>query len=168
MSDRGAGSRLVLPAGRDGAVVGPPVPGTTPEQAIDLTIAALPGPEPLLGDAADRAVRTFRSLATSHGYAAAGLPQLRESVAARFAARGVSTSADQILVTAGAQHALHLVLALLCVPGDRALVDAPTYPRTLAALRTPGCAPSAYRWERPDGTSTPGRSRSRSPHLVSR
>ena len=136
VSDRGAGSRLVLPAGRDGAVVGPPVPGTTPEQAIDLTIAALPGPEPLLGDAADRAVRTFRSLATSHGYTAAGLPQLRESVAARFEARGVSTSADQILVTAGAQHALHLVLALLCAPGDRALVDAPTYPRTLAALRS--------------------------------
>ncbi len=136
VSDRGAGSRLVLPAGRHGNLVGPPVPGTTPGHAIDLTIAALPGPEPLLGQAADRAVRALGSLAASHGYEAAGLPQLRESVAARFEARGVSTSADQILITAGAQHALHLVLALLCVPGDRALVDAPTYPRTLAALRS--------------------------------
>jgi DNA-binding transcriptional MocR family regulator len=38
-------------------------------------------------------------------------------------------------VTSGAQHALHLLLALLCAPGDRALVDAPAYPRTLSALR---------------------------------
>ena len=40
-----------------------------------------------------------------------------------------------MLVTAGAQHALHLVLGLLVAPGDRVLVDAPAYPRTLAAIR---------------------------------
>jgi DNA-binding transcriptional MocR family regulator len=40
-----------------------------------------------------------------------------------------------VLVTAGAQHALHLVLGLLVAPGDRVLVDAPAYPRTLAAIR---------------------------------
>jgi DNA-binding transcriptional MocR family regulator len=40
-----------------------------------------------------------------------------------------------VLVTAGAQHALHLVLRLLCAPGDRVLVDAPAYPRSLAAVR---------------------------------
>jgi DNA-binding transcriptional MocR family regulator len=41
-----------------------------------------------------------------------------------------------VLVTSGAQHALHLVLSLLTAPGDRVLVDAPTYPRTLSAVRT--------------------------------
>ncbi|HET8952669.1 MAG TPA: PLP-dependent aminotransferase family protein, partial [Solirubrobacteraceae bacterium] len=56
-------------------------------------------------------------------------------IARRFTERGVDTTADQVLVTAGAQHALHLVLRLLCAPGDRVLVDAPAYPRTLAAVR---------------------------------
>jgi len=51
-------------------------------------------------------------------------------------ARGLPTSADQVLVTAGAQHALHLVLSLLTAPGDRVVADAPTYPRTLSAVRT--------------------------------
>lgn len=136
ISDRGAGSRLVLPPGRPGASVGPPVPGSVAPQALDLTIAALPGPEPLLAEVMDPAVRAFRALVASHGYAAAGIPALREALAERFTARGAPTTADQVLVTAGAQHALHLVLTLLCAPGDRALLDAPTYPRTLAALRT--------------------------------
>jgi DNA-binding transcriptional MocR family regulator len=44
-------------------------------------------------------------------------------------------------VTAGAQHALGLVLGLLCGTGDRVLVDAPAYPRTLAAVRAARARP---------------------------
>src|SRR5918997_338499 len=94
-----------------------------------------PAPEPQLGEAAANAARALARHAPSHGYAAAGLPELRAAIAQRFSDRGVDTTPDQVLVTAGAQHALHLVLRLLCAPGDRVLVDAPAYPRTLAAVR---------------------------------
>jgi DNA-binding transcriptional MocR family regulator len=130
VSARGAGSWLTLPDGSGPA----PLPDA-PDAATDLSVAALPAPEPLLSEAAERAVRTLARHAASLGYAGTGLTDLREALAARFAERGLPTTADQIMVTAGAQHALTLLLALLCTPGDRALVDAPAYPRTLSALR---------------------------------
>src|SRR5918995_408778 len=131
VSARGAGSWLTLPDARGGA----PVPRQAPAGGVALSIGALPAPEPQLGEAASSAARALARHAPSHGYAAAGLPELRAAIARRFCDRGVETSPDQVLVTAGAQHALHLVLRLLCAPGDRVLVDAPAYPRTLAAVR---------------------------------
>jgi len=135
VSARGAGSWLTLPG--DAAPAGPTPPAEAGDgtRRHDLAVAALPAPEPLLADAAARATRVLARHTAGHGYAPAGLPELREAVAARFTARGLATAPDQVLVTAGAQHALHLVLALLCAPGDRVLVDAPAYPRTLSALR---------------------------------
>jgi DNA-binding transcriptional MocR family regulator len=136
VSARGAGSWLTLP---DGAGPGPPAPAPGNARArlssVDLTIAALPAPEPLLGEAAGRAAGALSRHAAGLGYAAAGLGELREAVAARFSERGVATRADQILVTSGAQHALHLLMVLVAAPGERVLVDAPSYPRTLSAVR---------------------------------
>jgi len=63
-----------------------------------------------------------------------GLPVLREAVAADYAARGLPTAADQILVTAGVQHALDLLLRLLVTPGQRVVLEAPTYPNALTAF----------------------------------
>ncbi len=134
VSARGAGSWLTVPGG-GGHAPPPPTPGTAPEHVIDLTIAALPAPEPLLAEAAAAAVRALPRHASSHGYGPGGVAELRGAIAARFTQRGVQTSAEHILVTPGAQYALHLLLALLCAPGDRVLVDAPAYPRTLSSLR---------------------------------
>ena len=135
VSARGAGSWLTLPdAQTPGDGRGFPH-RPAPAWGVDLSIAALPAPEPQLGEAAASAARALARHAPSHGYAAAGLPELRAAIARRFNERGVDTTPDQVLVTAGAQHALHLVLRLLCAPGDRVLVDAPAYPRTLAAIR---------------------------------
>src|SRR5829696_3983887 len=131
VSARGAGSWLTLPDAGGAASV----PWQAPAWGVDLSVASLPAPEPQLGEAAASAARALARHAPSHGYAAAGLPELRAAIARRFRERGVDTAPDQILVTAGAQHALHLVLRLLCAPGDRVLVDAPAYPRTLAAVR---------------------------------
>jgi DNA-binding transcriptional MocR family regulator len=134
ISARGAGSWLTLPDDSGvGGVSHPMRPA--PAWGVDLSIAALPAPEPQLGEAAASAARALARHAPSHGYAAAGLPELRVAIARRFSERGVDTTPDQVLVTAGAQHALHLVLRLLCAPGDRVLVDAPAYPRSLAAVR---------------------------------
>src|SRR5919199_4919538 len=79
-SRRGAGSWLTLP-GDAGPGAPPPAPGLT--QALDLTIAALPAPEALADAAARAAARLPRHL-HGHGYAAAGLPDLREAIAHRF------------------------------------------------------------------------------------
>ena len=134
VSARGAGSWLTLPDTQDRVPTHPAL-RPAPAWGVDLSIAALPAPEPQLGEAAASAARVLARHAPSHGYAAAGLPELRAAIARRFNERGVDTTPDQVLVTAGAQHALHLVLRLLCAPGDRVLVDAPAYPRTLAAIR---------------------------------
>jgi DNA-binding transcriptional MocR family regulator len=131
VSARGAGSWLTLPAG-----AGPAPPPSTfgGERGLDLSIAALPAPEPLLSEAAARAAAQLTRHAPGFGFVAAGIIALREAVAARYTERGVRTTADQILVTNGAQQALHLLLTLLATPGDRVLVDAPAYPRTLSAI----------------------------------
>ncbi|MCW2994604.1 MAG: transcriptional regulator, GntR family with aminotransferase domain, partial [Conexibacter sp.] len=132
MSERGAGSWLTLPAGPT-MMRALPVPdmevGAGP---VDLTIAALPAPDGPLTAAVARAAQALPRHLAGHGYATAGLGELRAAIAARLSARGLATSAEEVLVTAGAQHALHLVLGLLVVPGDRVLVDAPAYPRALA------------------------------------
>ena len=78
-----------------------------------------------------------------HGYVSAGLPVLRERVASRFAARGLPTSADQVLVTSGAMHGLRLVLEALLSPGERVLVESPSYPLALDAVRKAGGRPVA-------------------------
>src|SRR3954452_15508394 len=143
VSARGAGSWLTLPPG-SGPVPAPPAQdasGGGEDAALDLTIAALPAPDPHLADAAVRAAGALARHLPGRGYAPAGLPELREALAARLTERGLPTSADEVLVTAGAQHALHLVLALLAGPADRVLVDAPAYPRTLAAIRAARARP---------------------------
>jgi DNA-binding transcriptional MocR family regulator len=137
-SRRGAGSWLTLPGDAGPGAPLPPLDDQDPVRAarpLDLTVAALPAPEPLLSEAAARAAAALGRHAHGHGYAAAGLPELRAALAEHLTGRGLPTAPGQILVTAGAQHALHLVLTLLAAPGDRVLVDAPAYPRTLAAIR---------------------------------
>ncbi len=69
-----------------------------------------------------------------HGYTPAGLPELRAAVAERFTTDGLETEADQILITNGAQHALALAFAHFAGPGDRMIVDEPTYPGVVDLL----------------------------------
>jgi DNA-binding transcriptional MocR family regulator len=58
---------------------------------------------------------------------AAGWRPLREVIAARMCIHGASVSPDEILITAGAQQALDLLLRYLTSAGDRVVVEAPTY-----------------------------------------
>jgi DNA-binding transcriptional MocR family regulator len=61
-----------------------------------------------------------------------GNPQLRALVAGRMTARGLPTTAADLLVTTGSQQALTLVATALLDPGDVVAVEEPTY---LAALQ---------------------------------
>ena len=102
---------------------------------IDLTTACLPAPEEQLGAAVDAAVTELPRYLRGDGYLPFGLPVLREAIAARYSAAGLPTTAEQILVTSGAQHAFTLVMGELSAPGDRVLIECPTYPVALDALR---------------------------------
>src|SRR6185436_16736389 len=70
-----------------------------------------------------------------------GVPALREAVAERYCARGLPTEPDEVMVTTGALHALVLILATYAQPGDRVLVEQPTYHGALSAVATGGMRP---------------------------
>ena len=61
-----------------------------------------------------------------------GDPLLRRLIAQRLTGRGLESAADDLLITTGSQQALTLVAAVLLEPGDRVLVEEPSY---LAALQ---------------------------------
>jgi DNA-binding transcriptional MocR family regulator len=99
-----------------------------------LAYAATAAPVEALADAVAIATEQVACHATGSGYQLYGLNSLRETVAARYTWRGLPTTPDQILITAGAMHANTLVLAALVSPGDRVLVEHPTYPNALDAI----------------------------------
>ena len=125
-SRRGAGSFVSLGArpATDAATEGVP---------LDFTKAAMPAAGPVAECFAVAATKLGPELLRS-GYEITGHPALREAVAEHFRGRGVPTDPAQILVTSGAQHALALLTRLLAAPGDRGLIEQPTYPHAIDAL----------------------------------
>jgi DNA-binding transcriptional MocR family regulator len=133
-SRQGSGSRVALPTGGTldrefGSHDGDSRPG-----AIDLTIAALPAPGAMT-DAVAAATAELAAYLGGTGYDPRGLPVFRRVVVERFEERGVPTRDEQVVVTSGAQHALALLLRVLVTQGDRVLVESPTYPNALEAIR---------------------------------
>jgi DNA-binding transcriptional MocR family regulator len=79
--------------------------------------------------------------------------QLRQAIADRYTARGLPTTREEILITAGAQNALALLLRSLTRPGRAVVVEQPTYPHALHAIEGAGCRTRAVplfegEWER--------------------
>jgi DNA-binding transcriptional MocR family regulator len=138
-SRRGAGSWTSLPADRRGAPA--PEPAPAGDAAIDLSCAATAAPDGAIHAALAAATAELPRHLPAPGYEVAGLPPLRAAIAAWLTSRGAPTSPEQILVTAGAQHAHTLVLRLLAGPGDRVLVEHPTYPHAIDAIRAVGARP---------------------------
>src|SRR5262245_48471001 len=69
----------------------------------------------------------------------AGDPDLRQQLADRIrAARGISRSPDQIVVTSGAQQALDICVRLLVDPGDSIVVEEPGYAAAHAVFTAAG------------------------------
>lgn len=134
-SRQGAGTWVTLPGGHrpapPDAVVDPGGGG------LDLRISALPAPA-VLEEIFAAAMRELPRWLDHHGYDPLGLPPLRRAIAARFEQRGLPTRPEQILVTGGALHALDLTLRVTAVRGRRALVELPSYPAALDALRAAG------------------------------
>jgi DNA-binding transcriptional MocR family regulator len=102
--------------------------------AIDLRKAAPAAPIDAYRAAVGRALETITPQLTT-STAPEDLHELRALIAERHARRGVPTRPEQILLTCGAVPGLWLVLAALFPRVPSVLVETPTYPQALAALR---------------------------------
>lgn len=67
-----------------------------------------------------------------------GWPPLRAAIARSLAGRGIAKSADEVLVTCGAQQALDLVARALVEPGDVVAMEDPGYFLAALAFRAAG------------------------------
>jgi DNA-binding transcriptional MocR family regulator len=130
-SVRGSGS-VTLPLGRTdpGHRAGGP-------EVIDLQQASPPAWPGLAGVMAEVAADAT-SLVSRSGYDIVGRARLRESIAERYAERGIPTSPENILVTTGAQSAIHLIASVMLGRADRVLIETPTYPHAADAFRRAG------------------------------
>lgn len=149
-SGQGSRSRSCIPSqgpghagGHDGALRLSGAPGlAVPDGILDLAYASLPASGEVVHRAFAAALTELPALLPGFGYDALGVGPLREAIAARYTAAGVPTTAGQILVTSGAQHALNIVLrALARRSGTKVLVEHPSYPNALDAIRAAGCRP---------------------------
>ena len=116
---------------------------------LDLAYASLPASGEVVHRAFAAALTELPALLPGFGYDALGVGPLREAIAARYSAAGVPTTAGQILVTSGAQHALNIVLRTLAGRSDKVLVEHPSYPNALDAIRA--AAAGRCRWPCPHG-----------------
>ncbi|WP_433660253.1 PLP-dependent aminotransferase family protein [Nocardia sp. CA-128927] len=107
---------------------------------IDMTYAAMAAPLEMQ-EAYSVALEGLPTYLGTHGMDPVGVLTLREAIARRFTERGLPTEPDQILVTLGAQHGLRLLLNVLTAPAARVLIDHPTYPNAIEAIRDVGARP---------------------------
>jgi len=82
--------------------------------------------------------RAIEKLLAGPGYVPMGLPQLRQSIATHLSRSGLPTTAEQVLVTSGAQQAITLAAALFLSPGDSVVVENPTYLGAIDILTSRG------------------------------
>jgi DNA-binding transcriptional MocR family regulator len=144
----GAGTWTALPAGPDR---GAWVPAPAEQGVVDLAHAG-PSAPPEVPAAFAAALDDLPRLLPQHGYHAGGLPELRARIAGRYTGRGLPTTPEQVLVTAGALHGLTVALEAVMRRGERLLVEHPTYPNALDAAWALGrrVLPVAVDAERPD------------------
>ncbi|MGO4690216.1 MocR-like transcription factor YczR [Glaciibacter sp. 2TAF33] len=128
---RGSGSVVTLPG------AAPTLEAVPQAGVLDFSKATMPA-LPWLADVATLAAADLPRHLGGSGFDPIGIPELRTAIAERYAARGLPTGPEQIMVTSGAQHAIALIARVLLGRGDRALVEMPTYPHAATALRAAG------------------------------
>ncbi|MCT9820271.1 PLP-dependent aminotransferase family protein [Microbacterium sp. W1N] len=104
---------------------------------IDLQQAS-PAAWPGLAGVISEVAQDAAALVARAGYDVVGNPALRAAIADRYTARGIPTAPDEVIVTTGAQSAIHLLAATLVRRGERVLIETPTYPHAAEALRGAG------------------------------
>lgn len=129
ISRQGSGSRVTLPHLIDIS--------HRPERPVNFAGSMPPAVDGLRGIIAETTA-ALPDITSLPGFDLLGNDRLREAIADRYTARGLATSVEQVIVTTGGQHAIALTAQALLAPGDRALVESPTYPHAYEALRRAG------------------------------
>ncbi len=109
--------------------------------AMSLAAAALSAPAAAVSEAFVEAIHDVTPYLHRVGHELVGVDVLREAIAERYCERGLPTEPDEVLVTTGALHAINLVLTTYVQPGDRVLVEQPTYHGALTSIATAGARP---------------------------
>ena len=131
---RGARSTTALPL----------APATRTEATpptMSLAAAALSAPAAAVSEAFVDATHDVTPYLHEPGHELVGVAALRQAIAERYCERGLPTEPDEVLVTTGALHAIGLILTTYVQPGDRVLVEQPTYHGALSAITTAGARP---------------------------
>ncbi len=164
---QGSGTTIHIPGGERSPSL-PLVPGVRGDD-LDLSSAAGPAPS---GTAAlvARALDWLPSVLGSAGYEPFGAEHLRRRIADAYVARGVPTDPDQVVVTPGALAALSIALHALLAPGERVLVDSPTYPGVLGAVAAVRARPTSIalqdHWDLAGWAAATRRVRPRAAYLI--
>ena len=109
------------------------------EDLVDLRGAFWVGGDELPRSAFVHPTAELDGMLEDHGYHPSdGYAPLREAIAARLTQTGLATSANQVLVTTGAQQAIHLVSDLVLSQGECAMVEQTTFPGALDAFVSVG------------------------------
>ncbi|MGI9016673.1 MAG: PLP-dependent aminotransferase family protein [Euzebya sp.] len=98
-----------------------------PQDLLDFRAAALHDSDPLPESALQAMVGDLRSAGQQHGYVPAGLHDLRAIIAQRYTSSGLPTSAQEVLITSGAQQAIALITMLHLRSDDRVVTECLTH-----------------------------------------
>lgn len=134
---RGARSTTALPHTA-------PTAGPTPivrTGTLSLADAAPSAPAAATLEAFTRATQRLAPHLHDIGIELTGVLELRQAIAERYCARGLPTDPGEIMVTSGALHAINLVLATYARPGDRVLIEQPTYHGAISLIAASGARP---------------------------
>lgn len=102
---------------------------------IDLSVAALSCSPTIERVLCSLTPEDIRELTSHHGYLPHGLHALRDTIAKRFSAQGLTTSAENLVITTGAHQAISLVCRQILQSGDTVIVESPTFPGALDVFR---------------------------------
>jgi DNA-binding transcriptional MocR family regulator len=133
---QGARSTTALPV--SAAATSPTIVGTA---SANLAAATLAAPAAAVSRAFVEAAEQVTPYLHDIGIELVGVAPLREAIAERYCRKGLPTEPDEIVVTTGALNAIGLIMATYTQPGDRVLVEQPTYHGVLAAMSNRGLRP---------------------------
>jgi DNA-binding transcriptional MocR family regulator len=172
-SRQGSGSVTALPGGtaahRRGSSLSPADLARVGD-SIDLTCASMSAPSGTMA-AYEAAVAALPAHLGGTGYQPLGLEALREALAGWFTVRGLPTTPDQVMVTSGALSALAVTARALLAPGDRVLVENPTYANAIDTLRRSGARAvplpvASTGWDLPGAEATLRQTAPRAAYLI--
>jgi DNA-binding transcriptional MocR family regulator len=109
-----------------------------PPGCLDLGVSVLPSPRGLPEGLLTIDADDLAMLDGEHGYRPAGLPALREALAAHQTDLGEPCDSTSIVVTGGAQQALAIAMSVTLRRGDVVVVESPTYPGAVDAILQTG------------------------------